>query len=544
MENRSVPLLLLALPVFFLFLGANAIWDANEAFYVETPRQMVQSGDYVNPSFNGLPRFNKPVLSYWIVAGLYKLFGISVAVERVGIAIGALGIIIAAFLIGRALRGPPTGWLAALIVATAPRVVMYSRRIFIDVYITAFMSLALAGFVLALRYPEQRRRWLVMMYVALGLGVLTKGPVAIALPVLACGLWLLAERRLRDLGSFMIPTGVAIIATIVLPWCVAVYREHGWTYISEFIFGENLERFATTSMTPAGRDFWFYLPVLLTDLFPWAPLLVLPLLVAWRGAGPGESVTHASIRRLLWIWIVGIVAFFSLSKTKEDLYIFPVVAAVAALVADLLTSEDGLRRRATGAIFVATSAICIALAAGVFWWFRDGYYRLDATVPLALALGAGGLGAGVLWLRGRRGPAIATLAAGFIAFNYLFVGRVLPDVERLKPVPPLARTFTSRAAPDAKLAQLNMSLPSLTFYLNRPVPELLSSIDAVDLLGGAAEAWLVTNDATWTIVRAQVPAACLADRRPLFAFDSAKLTDLLRGTPPPDALLATNKCGR
>ena len=80
-ENRLAALLLLALPVFFLFLGANAIWDANEAFYVETPRQMVQSGDYVNPSFNGLPRFNKPVLSYWIVAGLYKLFGISVEVE-------------------------------------------------------------------------------------------------------------------------------------------------------------------------------------------------------------------------------------------------------------------------------------------------------------------------------------------------------------------------------------------------------------------------------------------------------------------------------
>ena len=92
---------------------------------------------------------------------------------------------------------------------------------------------------------------------------------------------------------------------------------------------------------------------------------------------------------------------------------------------------------------------------------------------MAVVLGAGALGAIALWLRGRRALAIATLAAGFIAFNYQFVGRVLPDVERLKPVPPLARTFTSRAAPDAKLAQLDMSLPSLTFYLNRPVPELL-----------------------------------------------------------------------
>ena len=152
-ENRYDPLLLLAIPVFFLWLGANTIWDANEAFYVETPRQMLLSGDYVAPTFNGQPRVNKPILSYWIVAGFYHLFGVSVGVERLAIALGAMLLIASAFLIGRALRSTATGVLAALIVATAPRVVMHSRRIFIDVYITAFTSLAVAGFVLAERHP-------------------------------------------------------------------------------------------------------------------------------------------------------------------------------------------------------------------------------------------------------------------------------------------------------------------------------------------------------------------------------------------------------
>ena len=78
-------LLALALPVLFLWLGANSIWDANEAFYVDTPRHMVRTGDYVTPMFNGAERLNKPVLSYWIVAGLYRAFGTSVAVERTGI---------------------------------------------------------------------------------------------------------------------------------------------------------------------------------------------------------------------------------------------------------------------------------------------------------------------------------------------------------------------------------------------------------------------------------------------------------------------------
>ena len=70
--RRALLLLLLALSIapYFVGLGDNAIWDANEAFYVETPRQMVERGDYLNPSFNGRPRLNKPPLSYWIVAAL------------------------------------------------------------------------------------------------------------------------------------------------------------------------------------------------------------------------------------------------------------------------------------------------------------------------------------------------------------------------------------------------------------------------------------------------------------------------------------------
>ena len=68
-----------AVAVYFVALGNSAIWDANEAFYVETPREMIEANDFVNPTFNYLPRFNKPVLSYWIVAGFYKVFGVSVA---------------------------------------------------------------------------------------------------------------------------------------------------------------------------------------------------------------------------------------------------------------------------------------------------------------------------------------------------------------------------------------------------------------------------------------------------------------------------------
>src|SRR3954466_3699780 len=92
-RKTLVGLLLAAIAVYFVALGNSAIWDANEAFYVETPREMIEAHDFVNPTFNYLPRFNKPVLSYWIVAGVYRVAGVSVTAQRFAIAIGALVII-------------------------------------------------------------------------------------------------------------------------------------------------------------------------------------------------------------------------------------------------------------------------------------------------------------------------------------------------------------------------------------------------------------------------------------------------------------------
>src|SRR5918998_325866 len=97
----ALPLLLaVALLPYFVDLGGSAIWDANEAFYVETPREMMERGDYVLPTFNYELRVNKPVLSYWIVAAFYHLFGVSVAVQRIPIAIGGVLLIVVAYCLG------------------------------------------------------------------------------------------------------------------------------------------------------------------------------------------------------------------------------------------------------------------------------------------------------------------------------------------------------------------------------------------------------------------------------------------------------------
>src|SRR5688572_11645964 len=151
--HRALLLMLLAAAIcpYFVGLDDSSIWDANEAFYAETPREMLESGDYVSPTFNYEPRLNKPILSYWIVAAFYRVFGISVAVQRMPIVLGAMVLIATAFFLARAAyptaadpRGPTeAGLWAALGLAITPRLLMFSRRIFIDVYISMFMALTL-----------------------------------------------------------------------------------------------------------------------------------------------------------------------------------------------------------------------------------------------------------------------------------------------------------------------------------------------------------------------------------------------------------------
>ena len=192
--------------------------------------------------------------------------------------------------------------------------VWFARRIFIDIYLTMFMSLTLAFFVLAERHPEHRRRYLLLAYVTTGLGVLTKGPVALALPVIVLLIWLALERRLADLRLMMIVPGTLVILAIVIPWYAAVYRENGWTYITQFFVTENLGRY-TTAMTPGDRGLMFYVPVLLGDLFPWSPLVVVPLVQSLRAQAPvqGEGRTRrcvtSSARRMDCRLRRGVLAF-------------------------------------------------------------------------------------------------------------------------------------------------------------------------------------------------------------------------------------------
>ena len=247
-----------------------------------------------------------------------------------------------------------------------------------------------------------------------------------------------------------------------------------------------------------------------------------------------------AIRRVLWWWVAITAGIFSLSASKEDLYILPAIPAAAVLVADLLVSTGfGATHRGVRGMVGALAALCLVLAALVAVFFTDGHYRLAGAAALTATLAVTGVLAAVALWRQRAPMAVMVLAAGFVVFNYLVVTVVLPDVERLKPVPPLARVIAERASPGAKLGFFNMDLPSLVYYARQPVAKIGDVDRAVEFFTANREVWVLAGEAEWTALAPRVPQACVAARHPLFA---AKGSDILRRRPPADVLLLTNKC--
>ena len=555
-------LLAAALALFFVDLGGSSIWDANEAFYVETPREMIDRGDYVFPTFNYEPRVNKPVLSYWIVAGFYKLFGVSVGVQRIPIAIGGLLLVGIAFFLGRLVSvetadpavSVRAGLWAALGFAVSPRLVMFSRRIFIDIYITLFMAATLLLFALAERYPHRRRLFLALMYVSVGLGVLTKGPVAVALPGLVFLIYLIVHRELRRVTELMIPAGVAIVLAIVVPWYAALYQRDGWTHIASFFLGENLGRYSDGVGFDTGRGPWFYVGVLFSDGFPWSILFVAALALWWRlrrvaapngGAKPSPgprapALTKAPLRiqTLLLIWIATIVVFFSFSASKQDLYIYPVMPAIAAL------GGGAIAAGAPGARWLSAliGALLAIAGAGVLYVFqRSGnIYEIDGIALISAVALAGGLAALALAATGRWHKGLLAMLAAGVLVNWILVLRVLPSFEKYKPVPRLTAFLESRITPGDVIAHYSIALPSMVYYLRRHIEVTYDRGTFIGIMRQPERVYGILWIEEYARLKNDVGVrTCAIFRTQSF---NIKLGAVLEREPLPELVVITNRC--
>ena len=307
-----------------LRLGGAPLFDVDEGAFSEATREMLERGDYLSTWLNGEPRFDKPILIYWLQALAVAAFGVTEWAFRLPSALAACGWAWAVWAFARPRLGRDVALGALLVTCTALGPWAIGRAATADALLNLWLALALFD---AWRHLETGdRAALRRTFVWIGLGVLTKGPVAILIPLAVTGIDALLRRDLRTwLRAVFDPVGWVILLALVVPWYAAILAVHGQAFIDGFILKHNVQRFTSTLEGHSG-SLLYYVVVLPLLLLPWTPALI----AALRNL---RTDMETPLTRYLWLWCGFVVVFFSLSRTKLPHYVLYGATPLFLLVA-------------------------------------------------------------------------------------------------------------------------------------------------------------------------------------------------------------------
>jgi 4-amino-4-deoxy-L-arabinose transferase-like glycosyltransferase len=356
----------------------------------------------------------------------------------------------------------------------------------------------IATFSLYLHWLEGGR-WCWVAYVAMGLAVMTKGPVGVALPILSMLIWLALKRELRGtIAKFRVVPGLLLTTLIAAPWFVMMsIREPGF---ADFYFvGEHLRRFFETDYSHA-EAFYFYLPVLAIGLLPWS--LLVPLLT-WRSAERNPA------RRFCVVAASVTIVAFSCASAKLIPYVLPAVPPLAVLIADGLVScawpAIGARaalRPPDSRILIESGPMLALMGVGVMIAaiaapnFRTPYVMAarPAMYAIAAILLLGGGATTAMFITRRTGAGLGAIVVT-LAFALIAGGWARLETEPMRSYADLSRTIAEKA-PDATIICYHRYVQSLPFYNRRRVV-LVGGRTELDF--GAqhdpdANEWFLNND--------------------------------------------------
>lgn len=321
---------LLALLWLMLLAWARPLMLPDEGRYVGVAWEMVRSGHWLVPTLDGLPYFHKPPLFYWITAASLKLFGVWEWPARLASLLGAWFGAMAVFLLVRRWWSAQSAGLALATLLVLPMFYLGAQFANLDMLVAGCITttiVLLAHAVLAMERDQPHRTALLGAYAAAALGVLAKGLIGFVLPALVIGVWLLLERRWRSLFKLVSLPGVVLFLLLAAPWFGAMQARYP-DFLNYFFVVQHFKRFAAGGFNNV-QPFWFYPVVLALAALPWLSWLV-PQFARDRLRDPARG----PLRRLLWVWLVVIVGFFSLPASKLLGYALPVVPPLAVLLAD------------------------------------------------------------------------------------------------------------------------------------------------------------------------------------------------------------------
>ncbi len=325
-EGWPARLWLLALVMLpLLSLGTPPLFDLDEGAFTSSTTEMFLRGDFLSSYMLGEPRHDKPILIYWLQAAAISLFGASEFGFRLPSALASGLWILATYLFVARVQRREAGLIAAMIIATAAGLSIITRAATADALLHLF--LAVGGYATWLWFKEGKPVWRYLGFAAMGLGFLTKGPIAVLVPVGTAFLWCLSEKSPGRFFRWALHwRAILLFLAIAAPWFVLQTWIEGPDFLRGFFLKHNMSRF-DTPMEGHGGQYFYYLPVLFISLLPHTGLLLSAL-------GRLRVLWENPLLRFGLLWFLLVLTLFSFSGTKLPHYVYYGYGGLVVILAD------------------------------------------------------------------------------------------------------------------------------------------------------------------------------------------------------------------
>ncbi len=478
-----------ALLAFFLFLignGSHSLWDRDEPRYAVATQEMLRTGDFIVPHFNGDIRYDKPILTYWLMAPAMAVFGeTEFAVRFPSALMGALRVLLLfhfALALGCSVRGASV---AAIVAMLSSMLMLISKAATTDS--TLILTVVAALYI----WWEQQRlgfAWWrhVLFWVVIGLSILVKGPPGIAVvafAILGYHGWTWWNRRRGVEDHAFVPalphrpevfdpitqltrwgTGLAVMLAVTLPWVIPTWVRTDGEFFREAVGFHVIERTRMAINHHAGPIF-YYIPVVILVMLPFTALALNSAL--WAAVN-----RRCDAMRLLWSWFVPGFVMFSLVTTKLPHYIAPLLPALALMAGLWWTMHE---RAATtprqwhgwrwiGGGFTALAGLAMIVGLPVAVRLAGFPVGLLPFITVGLLLGGALIAGAWFWVKAYDTPALAAWGLSFAIVVPLALLWVMPVLDEFRPSRQLAEWIHANAPEETQLAAVRYQEPSLVFY--------------------------------------------------------------------------------
>ncbi len=353
---NAVIVLVSGIIIFILGLGNTGLVDETPPLFAAAARAMSESGDWITPKVNGMFRFDKPPLIYWLMGFFYSLpkseiwdsYGTISA--RLPSALGSLFLML---MIGDTLFCWPqksdrqflTPIVASLAFALSPLIIIWSRTAVSDALLTGTLGISLLLFWR--RMASENNDQCISAWVFLGFAILTKGPVAFVLALLTITSFFFSQKNWKTLLSKINPKrGFLITILISVPWYILELIKEGKPFWDNFFGYHNFQRY-TSVVNNHAEPFWFFLYIMILASLPFTPFLYYGIFKAFKdflkSSKQSCNVTDTLYTYSL-CWLISVLIFFSLSATKLPSYWLPAIPAAALLMSNSFISLKNINK--------------------------------------------------------------------------------------------------------------------------------------------------------------------------------------------------------